>query len=253
MKKFLAATLLFSIITISGSCVQPAISADSQNNSKGSLSVSYTVEKVVSPDTVEVSVEVKTSDKKSMQEAANKNKEISNSVYEYLKANIKSSNGDYIKTSNYSARPLYNYQNGKKIFDKYEVVNNIIVHTKSLDNISKMIDKSISLGATNINSLNFTLSNKDSQCADALASAAKQVKERGNFVASAIGTSIAGIKNINTSCSVNQSRTSYGYSNMMLMAKSSAMVDEASGDSSTNIESGNIKIYANVDAEFYVK
>ena len=68
---------------------------------KGTLSVSYSTDKEVSPDTVEFSVSVKTTDKKAMQEASRKNKEISNKIYEYFKANINTAGGDYIKTSNF--------------------------------------------------------------------------------------------------------------------------------------------------------
>ena len=215
--------------------------------------VSYTTEKEVSPDTVEFSISIKTNDKKSMQEASERNKEISNKVYNYLKANISTQNGDYIKTANYSASPLYIYTNGKRAFDKYEVTNNIVVHTKLLDKVSSFIDKSIQLGATDVASLNFTLSNKDSQCADLLSESAKQVKTRANVVANSVGSAVTGVKNIRTSCSVNQRRVGYGYTNR-LMTKAMVATDGAMQESaSTNIESGNITIYASVDADFYVK
>ena len=232
----------------------PVNSADAVSKEAGTITVSYSTEKEVSPDTVEFSIAIKTSDKKSMQEASEKNKEISNKVYEYLKSNINTANGDYIKTSNYSATPVYVYVNGKRSFDKYEVSNNIIVHTKNLDKVSSYIDKSISLGATNVNSLNFTLSNKDAQCSDLFSKGSKQIRSRADLVVAALGSSVTGIKNVNTSCSLNQRRVSYGYTNMKLMranamAADGAVVEEAS----TNIESGNITIYANVDAQFYVK
>ena len=172
MKKFVSLLLVLGLFAFS---VLPAGALDNSIE-RGYVSVSYTTEKEVSPDTVEFSISVKTSDKKSMQEASSKNKEITNKVYEYLKANIKPANGDYIKTSNYSASPVYVYVNGRRNFDKYEVSNNIVVHTKSLDKVSTYIDKSIQLGATDVNSLNFTLSNKDSQCAELLSKAGKQVK-----------------------------------------------------------------------------
>ena len=229
-----------------------AKAADNQTQQRGTVSVSYSVEQEISPDTVEFSVAIKTSDKKSMQEASTKNKEISNRVYEYFKSNINTSNGDYIKTSNYSASPVYVYNNGKRIFDKYEVSNNIVVHTKSLDKVSGLIDKSIQLGATNVNSLNFSLSNKDAKCVDLLSKAASQARTRANNVAAAVGTSITGIQNVRTSCSLNQRRVNYGYSNMKLMM-AAGTEDAAAEAPSTAIEAGNITIYANIDADFYVK
>ena len=251
MKNFISGLLFISMFTFA---VLPAGALDNSIE-KGYVSVSYTTEKEISPDTVEFSVSVKTSDKRSMQEASSKNKEITNKVYEYLKASIKPANGDYIKTSNYSASPVYVYVNGKRNFDKYEVSNNIIVHTKSLDKVSTFIDKSIQLGATDVNSLNFTLSNKDSQCAELLSTAGKQVKNRADIVASSVGTAVAGVKNIRTSCSVNQRRTAFAYSNMRLMKAAGASMDAAVPEAApvTDIEAGNITIYANVDADFYLK
>ncbi len=251
MKKKSVLFLIISTMIFSAPLTVGAVD-NNQLQQKGFISVSYTTEKEISPDTVEFSISVKTSDKKSMQEASRKNKEISNKVYEYLKSNIKPANGDYIKTSNYSANPIYTYKDGKKYFDKYEVSNNIIVHTKSLDQVSGYIDNSIQLGATDVNSLNFTLSNKDSQCADLLSTAAKQVRTRANIVSEAVGTSILGVKELRTSCSVNQRRTSY-VTNMKLMRAAGSAMDAAAPEASTNIESGNITIYASVDGDFYVK
>lgn len=249
MKKIIASSLMISALIATMPMTVKAV--DNNQPQRGYISVSYTTEKEISPDTVEFSIAIKTSDKKSMQEASRKNKEISNKVYDYLKANIKSANGDYIKTSNYSATPVYIYNNGKRSFDKYEVSNNIVVHTKSLEQVSGFIDKSIEMGATNVNSLNFTLSNKDSQCAGLLSDSAKQVKTRADVVASAVGTSVSGIKELRTSCSLNQRRVSY-VSNMKLMRTAGATADEAP-QAATNIESGNITIYASVDGDFYVK
>lgn len=251
MKKFLTVGLLLSALILP-SAYLPANSVDTTKE-QGTLSVSYSTEKEVSPDTVEFSISVKTSDKKSMQEASRKNKEISNKVYEYLKSNINTANGDYIKTSNYSATPVYIYTNNKRTLDKYEVSNNIIVHTKNMDKVSSFIDKSIELGATNVNSLNFTLSNKDGQCSELLSKAAKQLKNRADVVAGAMGSSVTGIKSVRTSCSLNQRRVSYGYTNMRLM-KSAGTADAAAPEAaSTDIEAGNITIYTTVDADFYVK
>ena len=221
---------------------------------KGTLSVSYSTEKEVSPDTVEFSINVKTSDKKSMQEASKKNKEICNKIYDYLKANINTANGDYIKTANYNATPIYNYVNNKRVFDRYEISNNIIVHTKSLDKVSSFIDSAISMGATDVNRLNFTLSNKDKQCAELLSSAAKQVKGRGDAVAASLGTAVTGYKSVSTSCSLNQRNINFTYSNMKLMRAAGASMDAApEAAPATNIEVGNITIYANVDATLYLK
>ena len=253
MKKILSAFILAAMLFGIPFYASTVNAANDYQVQKGYITVSYTFEKEVSPDTAEFSLAVKTSDKKSMNEASTKNKEISNKIYNYIKSNINTANGDYVKTSNYSATPVYIYNNGKRIFEKYEVSNNIIVHTKTLDKVSTIIDKSIELGATNVNSLNFTLSDKDSACEEMLSKASAQVRRRANIVTQAVGSSVEGIKELRTSCSLNQRRTNYAYTNMRLMKSAGASMDEVPEAVSTDIEAGNITIYANVDAEFYVK
>lgn len=251
MKKFLISAILVSAVCVASYAAVPAKAADNTPE-RGYITVSYTTQKDVSPDTVEFSVYIRTSDKQSMQTASAKNKEISNKIYDYLKSNITPSNGDFIKTSNYSASPTYIYKDGKRIFEKYEVTNNIIVHTKTLDKVSTLIDQSIKFGATGVNSLNFTLSNKDAQCNEMLSAAGKQLRARADIAANSVGTSVTGIKNMGISCSLNQRSVNYAYSNRVMLKSAGASEDMVAAPQ-TNIESGNITIYANADAAFYVK
>lgn len=255
MKKVIAATMLSSVLLTLPTSTLPAgaVNGIDSTLNKGYVSVSYTAEKEVSPDTVEVSISVKTDDKKSMQEAVRKNKEISDKVYSYLKSVITSANGDYVKTSNFSASPSYIYNNNKRTLDKYNVSNNVIVHTKSIDKISTIIDNSLSLGATDVDSLNFLLSEKDTQCADLLSNAAKQTRKRADIVATSVGSSVVGIKNIDTTCSLNNSSRYPVYRNSLMMAKAESMDGATSETNSVNIEAGTIKIYSNVNASFYLK
>lgn len=255
MKKVIAATMLSSVLLTLPTLTLPAgaVNGIDSTLNKGYVSVSYTAEKEVSPDTVEVSISVKTDDKKSMQEAVRKNKEISDKVYSYLKSVITPANGDYVKTSNFSASPSYIYNNNKRTLDKYNVSNNVIVHTKSIDKISTIIDNSLSLGATDVDSLNFLLSEKDTQCADLLSKAAKQARKRADIVATSVGSSVVGIKNIDTTCSLNNSSRYPVYRNSLMMAKAESMDGATSETNSVNIEAGTIKIYSNVNASFYLK
>lgn len=255
MKKFLVVTLVSCLCLSVPVCVLPAGAiSETVNQERGSVSVSYTAEKEVSPDTVEVSIAVKTDDKKSMQEAVRKNKEISEKIYSYLKSQINTSQGDYVKTSNFSASPSYIYSSNKRVLDKYEVSNNVIVHIKSLDKISTIIDKSLNLGATDVDSLKFLLSEKDEQCVELLSKATKQVKKRADIVASAAGTSVVGIRNIDTSCSVNNSGNRFPtYRNSLMVEKASAAAMGAEDSAPANIEVGTIKIHSSVNATFYLK
>ena len=125
--------------------------------------------------------------------------------------------------------------------------------TTSIDKISTIIDNSLSLGATDVDSLNFLLSEKDTQCADLLSNAAKQARKRADIVATSVGSSVVGIKNIDTTCSLNNSSRYPVYRNSLMMAKAESMDGATPETNSVNIEAGTIKIYSNVNASFYLK
>lgn len=251
MKKTLLAVAVLSILT--GSMM--ASQAVTQNIEKqaGTISISTSSEAEVAPDIAELSFSIKTSDNKSMQKATLMNKDISEKVYNLLKEMINSSNGDYIKTSNFNASPVYIYKDKKKVLDKYEVSNRIIVHTKSIEKLGAMIDKSIEAGATNVDSLNFSISNYEAQCNSLIESAAKKANARAVIAAKSAGTTLDGIQNMNISCSENKNYNAP----RLYMAKSMSLgaADNAAEEvqTSTSISAGIIKIYSNVNATFYVK
>lgn len=219
---------------------------------KGYISVSSSANTELTPDVVEISIAVRTEDNKSLQKATAKNKEISDSVYTALKAMINAQNGDYVKTADFSATPLYTYSGNKRNFDKYQVSNNVIVHTKNIDKAGDIIDKAISLGATDVNNLTFSVSNYDKQCDELLGVATKKAKNRADIIAKSASSYVTGVKSLNISCSMNQNNVVQ----YRLMAKNlsfGASADAAAPEAATPIQSGVIKIFANVNASFFVK
>lgn len=250
MKKGLLTAVLAAVI-LGGVSVQ-AISTTSDIE-RGYITVSTSANAEIAPDVAEVSIAVQTFDNKSMQKATLQNKEISDKVITALKSMINTSNGDFIKTSDYNASPIYTYSGSKRNLDKYQVSNSVIVHTKSIDKVGAMIDKAIALGATNVNSLSFSVSSYEDKCNDLLELAAKRAKSRADAVAKTIPTAVAGIRTMDVSCSANNAvRTQYRFmkSNVMMMDGAAGAMPEAS---STSIESGVVKIFANVNASYFVK
>ena len=245
MKKFLIST---AIVGLALGCA--SVQAISESIERGYISVNTSANAELAPDVAEISIAVKTYDNKSMQKATLQNKEISEQVISTLKSMIDTSKGDYIKTADFSATPIYSYSGNKRNFDKYQVLNSVVVHTKSIDKIGAMIDKAIALGATDVNSLNFSVSNYEAQCNDLLTLAAKKASARANAVAKTVPTTLAGIRSMDVSCSAsNSSRPQY----KMLMANRAMMMDSEAAGSSTTIESGVIKVFANVSATYFVK
>lgn len=245
MKKFLISAV---IVGLALGCA--SVQAISESIERGYISVNTSANAELAPDVAEISIAVKTYDNKSMQKATLQNKEISEQVISTLKSMIDTSKGDYIKTADFSATPIYSYSGSKRNFDKYQVSNSVVVHTKSIDKIGTMIDKAIALGATDVNSLNFSVSNYEAQCNDLLTLAAKKASARANAVAKTVPTTLAGIRSMDVSCSAsNSSRPQY----KMLMANRAMMMDSEAAGSSTTIESGVIKVFANVSATYFVK
>ena len=249
MKKTLAALTVLGLIAGASSLSTQAVTADNSKD-RGYISINTSAEKEISPDIAEISFAIKTSDSKSMQKATALNKEISEKVYNELKSAINPAVGDYIKTSNFNATPVYSYSNSRRYLEKYEVSNRVIVHTKSIDKVGKMIDSAITLGATNVDSLSFSLSNYESQCDDLISTAAKKAYGRANMLAKIMNTSILGISNLNTSCDTNG-----GSQPRLYMAKNmlSDVARTADMESGMSIENGIVKINANVNVTFFVK
>ena len=250
MKKTLVAITVLSVLT---GCMM-ASQAGTQINEKerGYISITTSANTEIAPDVAELSFAIKTSDNKSMQKATLMNKDISEKIYNLLKDMINTSNGDYIKTSNYNASPVYNYNGNKRTLDKYEVSNRVTVHTKSLDKIGSMIDKATEAGATNIDSLNFSVSNYESQCNSLIDIATKKANTRANIAAKGVGTALDGIRSMDISCSEQSN-----YSNpRVYMAKNmlSATADSVAAEgAATSISSGVIKVHSNVNVTFFVK
>lgn len=247
MKKSLASIMALSIILSSANLATFALGFDTE---RGKISVNTTANTEIAPDVAEISFAVKTDDEASMQKATAANKEISDKVYAVLKSMIDLSVGDYIKTSDFSANPVYSYSNSKKTFEKFEVSNRVIVHTSSIDQVGKMIDKAIAAGATNVDNLTFSVSKYDNQCNELLTIASKKAQTRAGLLAKSLGTSLDGISHLTTSCSANNYNSPRLY-----MAKNmiSDVAAESSASGVTSISNGVIKINANVNATFFVK
>lgn len=236
MKKKLVTTIL-TLLLVSGLCsIAETIEA-------GYVSVNASAPVEIVPNQVEISIGVQTVDK-SLKKATEMNKKISNEVYTALKAKI-SSSSDYIKTEEFSVRPQYIYNSeNKSILDKYMVSNVVVVKTKNLQSVSSLIDLAVSKGATNIDNLRFSAVDYDNICAKTLSELTQKTYAKAGIVAKSINAKIIGVKSISTNCSAeNNSRPFYN-----LMAKGAL----ASG-SETPIDSGKIKLYAVVDASYYVK
>ena len=243
MKKMIILFLAIFALFLTG-YKTTAISAE-----QGYISVEATSELELVPDVIDFSVEVVTTSKESMAKAVEENKKVCAKVYDSLKKSTEKNPSDSVKTSNYSASPVYRYNNNKRVLDYYQVRNSIKIHTKDVANVGKMIDSATENGVTSVNNISYSVGSYDNEANKLLAQTAKKAREQGDNIAKAMGSEITGIRSISSSCSFS-SRNSMP--RMVYMSKA-AGEDSAEQKSSTNIELGTMTLHARVNADFYVK
>ncbi|MBQ9234997.1 MAG: SIMPL domain-containing protein [Alphaproteobacteria bacterium] len=251
MKSFLAACLF--LILLAG-CGYLGYKYYLEKPQQGTVNLSTSADGEVMPDVVEISVTVKTDDKNSLAAAAKENKEKSDKVYGMLAGMINTKAGDYIKTANYNAQPVYVYDNElkRRVMEKYEVSNSIIVHTKNIAQLGEMIDRAIGLGATDVNDLKFSVSGYEDKCRELLQEAGDAALARAKVVAKAAGTKVVGVRSINAGCSENnQQHVPYRMMAKMAMATADGVMNEAMP--ATPIQSGTVKIFANFNADYFIE
>lgn len=248
MKKILIISLILTgFISFSG-----VVSASSDVNGKKtpgyiSLSASKTIEQ--EPNIARVSFAVENT-AETAQKAAGENNEISNQIINALKS-VTSSETDVIRTNNFSVRPIYsNTRDGKRVIKNYMAVNSVSVETKDTKKIAKVIDSAIAAGANRTDSLSYTYQNDDSLCSQTYPILLKGLKNQADEIAKSVGSEVDGIRNINVSCSSENSIVSNGRFYAAKAVSADGIAEEAV---SAPIEAGKVKIRVYVNADFYVK
>ena len=150
-----------------------------------------------------------------------------------------------IRTGNYNFRQVFRTNdNGKRIFDGYEVTNTVTIIVDDIKIVGKVIDSALSHGANKIDSLQFGLRDKKNFQLEAIQLATRDARTKAEIVARELGRSIIGVKNVSiNSASVSAPR----YAKMMML--DSAAVEE---NFETPIESGNLTCSASVHVEFEI-
>jgi uncharacterized protein len=201
--------LTISILTIvSIVCLSPINSSNaqsSQNNHtiilsnrdfNSTLSASGTSMIKIKPDKVTLSLGVETTNK-TADAALSSNSKLMNKTLTALKtAGVKENE---TSTSLFDISPNYNYsQSSRGDLTGFTARNSITIESFNINATSNWIDTAIAAGANNINSIDFTLSDKrleqikNSLIEPAINSAA----QKANIAASALGLKIIGVKSI---------------------------------------------------------
>ncbi|HEX8069541.1 MAG TPA: SIMPL domain-containing protein [Pyrinomonadaceae bacterium] len=137
------------------------------------------------PDTAVVSVAVVTQGPTALaaqQENARKSDLVVRAVKDAAGA------GGEVKTSGYSLQPQYAYREGQPpTIRAYEARNSVTVTLSELNRVGAVIDAASNAGATNVDSLAFTLRQDRQARAQALAQATREALEKARAIAQALG------------------------------------------------------------------
>ncbi len=137
------------------------------------------------PDTAVVSVAVTTQGRTAL-EAQAENARQSDAVVRAVK-NAAGTQGE-VKTSGYNLQPQYAYKEGQPpTIRAYEARNSVTVTLSDLTKVGAVIDAASNAGATNVDSLSFTLRQDKAARQQALAEATREALSKAQTIAQALG------------------------------------------------------------------
>lgn len=211
--------------------VLPIAAQDVANKLPPSIQTSGEAVIIAKPDRAQIDIGVVTQADNS-QNAASKNATQLGAVLAQLKQLL--GTGADVKTISYSLSPNYRYPTGggEPTITGYTATNVVRVTLDDLTQVGKVIDAATGSGANRIQSLQFTLKNRETVEAQALTEAARNARKKADTLAAALGVNILRILSVSESSPIVVPVRSVAY------ARAEA--------TSTPIESGTIEVQATV-------
>ncbi|MBN4069390.1 SIMPL domain-containing protein [bacterium AH-315-G05] len=188
------------------------------------------------PDIALVNVGVETSSKNSS-DAQSENATISNKVIESLKK-IGIDEKD-IKTVSYNMfrERYYDHETRKTVEGDFKVIHSLQIVVRNIDSVGAIIDTAVNSGANQVNNISFTVSDANKFYLEALKLAIKNANGKANAIANTMKiTEIVPIEIIEI--------------NIAPLTRSMDMMLESKAVGSTQIETGELEIRANVQMVF---
>lgn len=210
---------------------------------KNTLSITGKGKTTASPDTAYINIAVEsTADTASgaVKDSAGK----TNKVMEAIKAGL--GKDDKVSTAGYSLSPVYEYssETKKSEFKGYRAANQIIVETRNLSGVGKLIDSVAEAGSNKIDSLTFDTTEREAYKKKALTMAVEDAKTTADTVAGAAGVKIVKILSITPSSDFpTPIYRDYELRGKMAMAESAP----------TPIEPGELTVNASVNIVFEIE
>ncbi len=152
-----------------------------------------------------------------------------------------------IQTSNLNLNPLYTYtkEDRKRRLDSYQVSNHVYITTKDIEQLGQLIDIVVNAGATNVNSIEFSLENNKQILDAARKQAIKKLMEKADLYAKTAGFKIVRILRI--------SEDSYSSIKPITRASIRAYSSDMPASPPPPIAAGSIISNITVNANFEIK
>ncbi len=195
MKKgiLLTAIGLALVVLVTAVTTKPPVAANAANTTgttAGKITVTAVGTVKAKPDIATVSLGVVTTAKEA-DAAQSENTTRMNAVVDALKAHGIAE--DDIKTGYYYMYPQYDYSSAKSepAITGYNVSNTVIVTIRNIESVGSVIDKAVSAGANNANSVTFGVTDITPYYNKALTQAINSGKAKANSIASALGVTVS--------------------------------------------------------------
>ena len=234
--------LLLALFTLLVSLPSQAITVVEKD--MGYISVNASATQEIAPDAASLSFSIESRSKDS-KIAVEQNKEAASALILAVKPLLALDKSDSIKTSSFVLRPHYSYdKNGKKTFQNFSATKKVVVKTRNLDNVSKLIDIAAENHVINISELKFFIEDEQKYTGEIIKEALCKAQKSANLSAATLNQKVKGVRSVRVN-TYQQNAYNQTY-NGLASAKNPA-------DDNAAVEYGKIKLQANVDAEFYVK
>lgn len=155
------------------------------------ISVMGTGSVIATPDAAEISAGVVSTGVTAAEALAENTKRMS-AVFEGLKA-LGVADRE-LRTSGFSVSPIYRRQSRDSgeppAVAGYRVSNIVHVRLRDAGDVGRVLDRVVGLGANNVNSVRFVVSDRDDKLQAALADAVKNARERAGLMAAAAGATL---------------------------------------------------------------
>lgn len=210
---------------------------------KNTMSITGRGMTTASPDKASIMIGVE-STQETAEAAVKENAEKTNKVIQVIKDSM--AEGDKVSTAGYNLSPVYEYNNDtkKSEFKGYKASNQILVETKNLDDLGRLIDSVSKAGSNRIDSLTFDTTVREEYKKKALELAVNDAKSTAETVAGAAGVKIVKILSIRPGTDMPQPVYSdYAVRGKVAMAESAP----------TPIEAGELTVNATVNIVFEIE